>query len=146
VSSQTRDRRPEPPSGEQPPVTAVTVSGESFDLIPLAQDICRRYHQEFPDERERYGDAGEAWCLHDNQYLLSWAGEAACGFLDMNREVEWLATVLAARGFPLDRLARDLEIGADVVRDQLGPEPAEALAVVLADAAAFVRARVSPPG
>jgi hypothetical protein len=31
--------------------------------------------------------------------------------------VTWLAGVLGARDFPLDRLARDLEIAADVVRD-----------------------------
>lgn len=146
MRGQANVRRLEPPSGEQPPDMALTTAGESFNLVPLAQDICRRYHLEFPDEQERYGDAGQAWCLHDNQYLLSWAAEAACGFLDMNREVTWLATVLEARGFPLDRLARNLEIGAAVVRDQLSPEPGEALAVVLADAVALVRARVSQLG
>lgn len=143
MKGEAKDRRLEPPSGEHPPVTAVTASGVPIDLIPLAQDICRRYHREFPDERERYGDAGEAWCLHDNQYLLSWAAEAASGFLDMHREVAWLATVLEARDFPLDRLARNLEIGAGVVRDQLGSGTAEALAVVLSNAAGFVRARAS---
>lgn len=36
----------------------------------MAQEICRRYHNEFTDENERYGPAGRAWCLHDNQTCL----------------------------------------------------------------------------
>jgi hypothetical protein len=115
--------------------------GAPVDLTSLAGEICRRYHDEFPDEHDRYGDAGTAWCLHDNQYLLFWGAEAAGGHLDMRREVSWLASILESRSFPLDRLARDLEIGAQVVRGHLQPDQAEPLADVLADAAAYVRSR-----
>ena len=31
-------------------------------LFSLATAICERYRLEYPDERERYGDAGIAWC------------------------------------------------------------------------------------
>jgi len=82
-----------------------------------------------------------AWCVHDNQYLLCWGGEAAGGYLDMNGQVAWLASVLEARHYPVVRLARNLEIGADVVRDRLTPEQAEPLADVLSDAAGYVRSR-----
>lgn len=116
-------------------------AGERIDLTSLAEEICRRYQREFPDEQERYGDAGGAWCMHDNQYLLCWGAEAADGYLDMWQQVGWLASVLEARDYPLDRLARDLEIGADVVREELAPTVAEPLADVLVGAAGYVRSR-----
>ena len=129
----------DPSSGEPPPVSATTDAGESIDLTPLAEEISRRYLGEFPDEEARHGARGRAWCVHDNQYILYWGAEAADGYLDMRAQVAWLASVLEARDYPLDRLARDLEIGADVVRDQLSPAVAEPLADVLADAAGYVR-------
>lgn len=133
----------EPPSGDTPPALAWLEGSETLDLNTLAQEICRRYRQEFPDEQIRYGDAGTAWCVHDNQYLLSWGAEAVNGFVDMEDEVGWLANVLEARKFPLERLARDLDIGAEVVLGSVGGAPGEKLAGVLADAAAFVRSRES---
>jgi hypothetical protein len=135
------DRRLQPPGGEPPPASVSLGTGAPLDLTRLAAEICRVYQAEFPDEQERYGDVGTAWCVHDNQYLLYWGAEAADGYLDMRREVSWLASVLEARDFPLDRLARDLEIGAEVVREELGPEQAESLASVLVDAAVYVRSR-----
>jgi hypothetical protein len=79
------------------------------------------------------------WCVHDNQWLLSWAAESMAGYLDMKDEVGWLASVLEARGFPLQRLCRDLEIGADVVLESVRGAPGETLAAVLVNAGAFVR-------
>lgn len=108
--------RPMPPSGASPPTQARTASGGAIELTPLAQDICRRYDLEFPDERERYGPAGRAWCLHDNLYLLAWAiQDARDGTVKLEEQVAWLADVLDSRGFPVPRLARDLEIAAAVV-------------------------------
>lgn len=135
------DHRLSPPGGEPPPSTATTESGEPIELRGLAEEICRRYRREFPDEEARYGEAGEAWCVHDNQYLLAWGVDAADGQLDMRAQVAWLASVLEARDYPLERLARDLEIGVDVVGDALPSSVAVALADVLADAAAYVRSR-----
>ena len=134
------DRRLEPPGGDAPPASAWLEDAEvELGLLPLAEEICRRYRQEFPDEQQRYGDAGNAWCVHDNQYLLCWAVEAVNGYIDMEAEVDWLAGVLEARDFPLERLARGLEIGADVVAEQQGGTSLAQLAATLMGAAAYVR-------
>jgi hypothetical protein len=61
------------------------------------------------------------------------------GELDIRQEVAWLATVLEARDFPIDRLARDLDIGAQVVISEVGGPAALELAALLADTAGFVR-------
>ena len=103
------------PSGAAAPLEVTAPSGETVDLRDLAKEVCRRYRAEFPDEEERYGDAGQAWCLHDNQYLLHWALLDARGTTSLDEQVAWLARVLETRDFPLDRLARDLELCADVV-------------------------------
>lgn len=134
-------RRLEPPGGDAPPMTGWLDGSEPLDLLALAREICVRYRLEFPDEQERFGDVGHAWCVHDNQYVLDWGIEAVSGYVDMRHEIGWLASVLEARDFPLDRLARNLDIGADVVRNEVAGEPGEQLAGVLADAAAFVRSR-----
>ena len=131
--------RLEPPSGQPPPTEARLGDNDALDLAALAREICRRYRTEYPDEEERYGDAGNAWCVHDNQHLLNWAAGSANGYVDFEREVGWLARVLEARDFPLDRLGRNLDIGADVVREQVGGAQGEQLRSVLAGGAAFVR-------
>lgn len=135
------ERRLKPPGGQAPPAVAQLDNGESLDLVALAAEICRRYRQEFLDEEGRYGEAGNAWCVHDNQYVLYWAAEAVDGYIDMRDEVGWLVDVLEARDFPLSRLARSLDIGADVVLRRVRGTPGRQLADVLGDAAAFVRSR-----
>jgi hypothetical protein len=125
--------RTSPPSGHPPPATAETPAGD-VDLAALAREICARYDAEFPDERDRYGPAGMEWCRHDNQHLLNWAiADVHHGHVDLLDQVAWLARVLAARDFPLARLARNLEIGAGVVGDA-------AVAARLREAAASVSA------
>ncbi|CAA9384195.1 MAG: hypothetical protein AVDCRST_MAG32-1864 [uncultured Nocardioides sp.] len=131
-----------PPSGHPPPTTGLLGEGVEVPLVPLAQETCRRYQAEFPDERERYGDAGTAWCVHDNQHLLFWGAGAVDGWVDMDREVSWLADVLAARGFPLDRLARNLDLAAEVVLEEVSTELGRLWAGVLAAAATSVRLRL----
>ena len=132
-----------PPGGVPPPTTAVLVGGEEpIDLLALAQEICRRYRAEFPDEHERYGEAGMAWCVHDNQHILGWAVGAHNGYVDLERELTWLARVLEARDFPLERLARNLEIGARVVEELL-PASHRALAEQLSAGARLVQTRVA---
>ncbi len=85
----------------------------------LAEEICRRYSAEFPDELDRYGQAGIAWCVHDNQHILNWVALESRGFVDLEERLAWLAGVLEAREFPLPRLARNLELAAEVVREDL---------------------------
>jgi len=87
-----------------------------IELAPLAREICSRYSAEYPDESDRYGRAGVEWCIHDNLYLLAWAiSDAERGDVDFLVQVKWLAGVLSSREFPLERLARDLQIAAEVL-------------------------------
>lgn len=117
-----------PRGGTPPPDTATLPGGYVLFLAPLAHEVCRRYMLEFPGDRERYGDAADAWCVHDTQYLLAWAAmDAEGGGSLLERNVDWLARVLAARGFPLEQLVRDLELAAEVVTETHG-EAAAALA------------------
>jgi hypothetical protein len=134
--------RPAPPSGSPPPTRALTAGGEAVDLVAIADEVCTRYQEEFPDERQRYGPAGDAWCRHDNQYLLAWAiQDARDGTVDLAEQACWLASVLRARGFPVTRLARDLDLAADLAPPRI---PDAALARKVGDclraAAAAVRA------
>jgi hypothetical protein len=110
--------RPDPPGGAPAPVEVRLPDGTAIDIRPLAQEICARYRAEFPDEHERYGPAGIQWCLHDNQYLLAWAfQDARDATVVLDEQAAWLARVLAARDFPVSRLARDLRIAAAVTHE-----------------------------
>jgi hypothetical protein len=141
----TRRRLKPPSGGDEAPRTSAPLGrkGPLLDLVSLATETCRRYRNEFLDEEKRYGDAGNQWCIHDNQHLLNWGVEAANGHLDLNDEVAWLASVLESRGFPVDRLARTLDLGADVIREQVIGTPGVRLALVLTDTASFVRSHGS---
>ena len=123
-----------PRGGMPPPATAVLPDGTTLFLAPLADDVTRQYGEEFPDTRDRYGDAWRDWCVHDTQFLVGWA---ALGDAVLEPNLRWLAGVLSARDFPLARLARTPELAADAVADQ-GGETGE-LAARLRAAAATVR-------
>lgn len=129
----------EPPTGHPPPVTAQLHDGQTLDLRVLAEEICSRYRAEFPDEQERYGDAGTAWCVHDNQHILNWAVTERNGYGGLERQLAWLAGVLEARDFPLDRLARNLDIAAAVLAEAL--ERDASISETLSNGARFVRSR-----
>jgi hypothetical protein len=106
------------------------VGGFELELRPLAEEICRRYRGEFLDEEGRYGEAGAAWCVHDNQHILNWAVLSVTYASELlAQQVDWLASVLRARDFPAGRLKRDLELARDVVRElhPAYPEVADAL-------------------
>jgi hypothetical protein len=120
---------------------AQTPEGETLRLRTLAEEICRRYRAEFPDEQQRYGDAGIAWCVHDNQHILNWVALESRGFVDLEERLAWLARVLEARDFPLARLGRNLELAAEVVRDDRPGAPL--IAERLASAARYIRSKAS---
>ena len=124
--SSRADRTLSPPAGGTPPADTVVVGGATVLLAPLAHETARRHWDEFPDERERYGDAGFEWCVHDTQYILWWAAvdETDGGILE--RQLAWLARVLSARGYPVDRLRRAVEIASEVTA-----EPHPSLAATL---------------
>jgi hypothetical protein len=133
--------RVEPPSGMAPPTAAPSPSGgPDLDLHALAEAVCARYYAEYPDEDAVYGAVGREWCQHDNQHLLNWAAHDVAGTVSLDDQVTWLARILEARHFPILRLARSLDLGADVVRETHGPG-AEPMAQRLAGAAAMIRAR-----
>ena len=129
--------RTDPPSGWPPPTEAV-LAGTRIELEPLAALVADRYFERFPEDVERYGDAGRAWELHDTQHLLNWAIGDVEGFVDLDKQAAWLARVLAAREFPLEHVAANLELAADVVDAQVAD--GSAVAEKLRGAAAVVRA------
>ena len=131
--------RPAPPSGQPPPARAEMADGTEVDLEALAREVCERYRAEYPDEEGRYGEAGMAWCRHDNQHLVNWAVLDTRAYVSLDEQVAWLAKVLEARGFPLDRLARDLDLAAAVVGERV--VGGGAVAAALTRAAEMVRAR-----
>jgi hypothetical protein len=121
-----------------PAPTSANLGGRRIPLQPLAAAVADRYFDEFPDDLERYGDAARAWELHDTSHCLQWAMLDHEGIADLRREVAWLTTVLTSRDFPLEHLARNLELAADVLEDRLA-EPGAAMAARLRAAAAGVR-------
>ena len=104
------DRRLAPPSGWPPPP----------EFRSQAEQVCVRHFEMHPDQVERYGEHGMAWCVHDLQHILSWAAHDAQGHADLEKEVTWLAGVLKSRDFPIATLADDLEIAAEVVPEFAG--------------------------
>jgi hypothetical protein len=133
---------PRPPSGAPPPAT-FEIDGRQVDLVGPARDICLRYYEAYPDDTGRYGSAGMEWCRHDNQWLLCWAAGDVVGATDLAEQVSWLARVLHAREFPVDRLAGNLEIAAGLVAEsQSFGGASDAVAGRLRQAAATVSALV----
>ena len=69
--------RTTPPSGVSPPDSFELPDKTVIDLGPLARQLCEQYYDIYPDDLERYGPPGEAWCEHDSRYLIAWALEDA---------------------------------------------------------------------
>ena len=108
-----------PPSGGTPPPTESRLpDGRVVDLAEPAAETCRRYAKRFPDEEARYGEAWMPWCRHDTQHLINWSVLDLAGFGDLDAQVDWLWRVLAARGFPVERIPVNLELAASVMRER----------------------------
>lgn len=125
-----------------PPTAAPSPVGDDseIDLYALAAATVEHYYAEFADEDAVYGEVGRLWCQHDLQHLLNWAALDVAGHVVLNDQVAWLARILETRSFPLLRLARSLELGAGVVRDELG-DGAGPMAARLDGAAAMIHER-----
>jgi hypothetical protein len=120
------------PGGATPPQSFEFPSGTQIDLGPLAQDVCDLYYDVYPDDLERYGSVGQAWCDHDSRYLIAWALEdARADAIDCVAQVRWLARVIAGCGFPVDRLGRHVALTAALLRSSelgdIGSRAAERL-------------------
>ena len=120
--------RLEPPSGTDAPASFELADGTIIDLGPLARRLTEQYYEIYPDDLERYGSAGQAWCEHDTRYLLAWALEdARAGTVDCVEQVQWLGRILTARSFVLERLARHVQLTAAALRSpELGATGARA--------------------
>ena len=122
------------PSGSPPP-TAVTLDERRIELAPLLETIADRYFAEFPGDLERYGTVARDWELHDTAHCINWAALDVKGFASLDRNIAWLANILRARDFPVEQLARNLELAADVCAGELS----EGVAARLRNAASLVR-------
>ena len=129
---------PVPPPSGSPAPTSTTLAGQTIALTPIAEAVADRYFNEFPQDLERYGRAARAWEIHDTAHCLQWAVLDIQRLADLQHEIEWLTKVLHARGFPLEHLARNLELAADITDERLA-EHGPALAQRLRSAAAAVR-------
>jgi hypothetical protein len=130
------------PRGGTPPPTAAELGGQPIDLLSLAGVVCERYHAHFTDEAERYGPVGQEWCRHDNQWLLSWAVGDVQGMTDLDEQAAWLARVLHARDFPVERLVYNLRLAGEVMLEHVDGSEGEALDAVLRRAALAVSTQV----
>jgi hypothetical protein len=84
----------------------VSLSGREVALAPLAEAASDRHLATHAEELERYGPHARDWCVHDLQWLALWAAQDADGQgVDFTEQVDWLARVLDARGYPLASLA-----------------------------------------
>jgi hypothetical protein len=130
-------RRAAPPTGWPPPDSAV-LNGVRIQLGPLCEEIADRYFERFPKDLDRYGsEIARAWEIHDTLHVVNWAIGDAEGRTDLNARITWLARVLQARKFPLEHLATNLELAADVTGERI--ERATHVAERLRAAADLVR-------
>lgn len=132
-------KRLERPGGAAPPAHAELADGDRVDLVAAAEEIARRYFEEFPDDRETYSSEVWDWAVHDTRYILAWGVGDLNGLPMLERQLTWLAGVLAARGFPLERLARNVELSGAALAERL-PERRGEIEALYAGAVASVRA------
>jgi hypothetical protein len=126
----------EPPSGQMPPATVRLSAGGELRLGPVAEAASDRHLATHPEELDRYGPHARDWCVHDLQWLAGWAVQDAEGRgVDFAAQLDWLARVLDARGYPLASLADALGTLAGALRAVHAPA---------ADLVAAGAARVRP--
>jgi hypothetical protein len=113
-------RRLPPAIGEGPPRHVRLRAGETIVLTAFAEAASDRHLAAHPAELERYGSAARDWCVNDLGWLLLWAVMDADGqAVDFDAQLDWLARVLAARGYPLSSLADALDVLADEIAETL---------------------------
>jgi hypothetical protein len=109
-----------PPTGQQPPPEVVLRDGTVVALAGHAAAASNRHLARHPEETTRYGPYTRDWCVHDLQWVLSWAVlDADAQAVDLLAQLDWLARVLSARRYPGESLAEALETLASVVGAEL---------------------------
>ena len=112
-------RRTAPPSGMAPPATVATTTGETVQLLPLAEEVTGRHLDGHPEDVSRYGEElAWQWCVHDMQHVLAWA----IADQEFSGQLAWLARVLDARDYPVNNLFDCVLTAADVVENELPPD------------------------
>ena len=95
-------------------------SGEEVALPPFAEAASDRHLAAHPRSSSATAPHTRAWCVHDLQWLALWAVQDADGQgVDLAAQLDWLARVLDARGYPLVSLADALGTLADELRGTL---------------------------
>jgi hypothetical protein len=109
-----------PAIGEGPPHHVRLRAGETIVLTAFAEQASDRHLAAHPAELERYGSAARDWCVNDLGWLLLWAVMDADGqAVHFDAQLDWLARVLAARGYPMSSLADALDVLADEIAQTL---------------------------
>ena len=104
------ERAVAPPSGQGPPDEVRLRDGTAIGVAGPAAIASDRHLARHPEELARYGPHTRAWCRHDLQWVLSWAVQEADGQpVELLAQIDWLARVLGARGYPLASLADALD-------------------------------------
>ena len=106
------------PHGHPPPHDVRLRAGDVIALAPWAARASVRHLSTHPEELQRYGPNARDWCAHDLQWLSLWALMDADGqAVDFDAQLDWLAQILEARGYPLGSLADAL----DTLAEELAP-------------------------
>lgn len=101
--------------GATAPPADATLDGVSVDFAPLIDVVAHRYFSNGQPHGAVSEDIARRWHAHDTAYLVQWAIDDCAGYGSLERELRWLTDVLHHRNFPLDGLAANLDIIADVV-------------------------------
>lgn len=101
--------------GATAPPAYAPVDGVGVDFVPITDVVAHRYFAERLPHGEVPEHLARRWHAHDTAYLLQWGIDDISGYGSLERELRWLADVLAHRSFPLGGLAANLDILAEVI-------------------------------
>lgn len=94
------------------------LDGRRFDVLAIAREVADRHHERHPEDVGRYGEAAREWCVHDTQWLLTWAILDVQGYTSFAEQLEWLTGVLRARDYPLESVAESLVSAAELCGEE----------------------------
>lgn len=99
---------------------AADVHGVLVEFAPVIETVAHRYFATDQPLGAVDEQLARKWHAHDTAYLLQWAVDDAAGYGSLDDELRWLVDVLHHRNFPLDGLAVNLDIVADVIATNFG--------------------------
>lgn len=101
----------------------------------LAEVITEYHYRAHPELAQRYGAAGRARCVQDNEYHLAYLSDAIAAALPMlfTDYIAWTKVMLASRGILVEDLTENLQFMRDALASGL-PADAGQLAIIYVDA------------